>query len=61
MVQRLFPAFSSGDGDVQVFLSLGLPDEVLKASGSQAGIKWPVLRTGFTRYDASYFLLLSVP
>jgi len=55
MVQRLTPAFGSGDSYVQVFLDLALPDEVIKMPWSQAGIKWYILSAGLTRYNASYF------
>ncbi len=57
MVQRLAPAFGSGDSYVQVVLNLALPDEIIKTPWPQAGIKWYVLSAGFTRYNASYFNL----
>ena len=55
MVQCLAPAFGSGDSYVQIILNLGLPDEVIKLAGSEAGIKLCVLSAGFTRYNALYF------
>ena len=48
MVQCLTPAFGGSDSYAQVFLNLVLPDEVIKAPGSEAGIKWYILGTGFT-------------
>ena len=57
MVQRLAPAFGSSDGYVQIVLNSDLPDEIIKPPWSQAGIKWYILNTGFTRYNASYFNL----
>ena len=57
MVQRLIPALGSGNSYIQIVLNPSLPDEVIKTPWSQAGIKWYVLSTGFTRYNASYFNL----
>ncbi len=57
MVKCLAPAFGSGDSYVQIVLNPGLPDEVIKTPRSQAGIKWYVLSSGLTRYNASYFNL----
>jgi hypothetical protein len=48
MVQRLAPAFSRRDGYLDVFLNLVLPDEVSKASGSEAGVKGYILGSGLT-------------
>ena len=48
MVQRLTPAFGGGNGDVQIVLNPGLPDEVPKTARSQAGIERLVLSTGLT-------------
>jgi len=48
MVQRLTPAFSGGNRDVQIVLNPGLPDEVIKAARSQAGIEWLILTIGLT-------------
>jgi hypothetical protein len=55
MVQRLAPAFSRGDRDVEVFLNLVLPDEVSKASGSEATVKSYILGSGLTGNNALYF------
>jgi len=55
MVQRLTSAFSGDNSYVQIVLDLALPDEFIEVAGSQAGIKWFVFSTGFTRYDSSYF------
>ena len=55
MVQRFVSAFSRRDSYVQIALNLVLADEIIKATGSEAGIKWYVLSAGFTRYNASYF------
>lgn len=54
MIQRLTSAFSSDNSYVQIVLDLALPDEFIEAAGSQAGIKWLVLGTGFPRYNPSY-------
>jgi len=54
MVQRITPAFSRGDGYVQVILNLVLPDEFIKVAWPEAGIKRGILNIGFTRYNASY-------
>ena len=59
MVQRLTPTFSGGNSDVQVFLDLALPDEVIETPRPQAGVEWYILSAGFTRYDAGYFNLAS--
>ena len=48
MVQRLAPAFSRSDSYLQVILNLTLPDEVIKASGSEASIKGYILSLGLT-------------
>jgi hypothetical protein len=48
MVQRLIPAFSRRDSYLQVFLNLVLPDEVIKALGSEASIKGYILGSGLT-------------
>ncbi|GAH97676.1 unnamed protein product [marine sediment metagenome] len=48
MVQRLAPAFSCSDSYLQVILNLILPDKVIKASGSEAGIKAYILGFGLT-------------
>ena len=48
MVQRLTPAFGGGNRYVQVVLNPGLPDEVTKRAGPQAGIERLVLSTRFT-------------
>jgi len=48
MVQRLTPAFGSGDSYVHIVFDLALPDEVIKAPWSQAGIKWYVFTAWFT-------------
>ena len=55
MVQRLASTFGGSDGYVQIALDLILSDEVIKATGSEAGVKWYVLSARFARYDASYF------
>ena len=54
MVQCLASAFGSSNGYVQVVLDPDLPDELIKSPWSQAGIKWYVLSSGLTRYNASY-------
>jgi hypothetical protein len=46
MVQRLAPAFSRSDSYSDVFLNLVLPDEVIKASGSEASVKRYILSSG---------------
>ena len=48
MVQRLTPAFGGGNGDVQIVLNPGLPDEVTKTAGPQAGIEWLIISTRFS-------------
>ena len=48
MVQRLAPAFSRSDSYPEIFLNLVLPDEVVKASGSEAGVKGYILSFGLT-------------
>jgi len=48
MVQRLAPAFGRRDSYVQIVLNLGLPDEVIKATGPEAGVKWFVFSAWFT-------------
>ncbi len=48
MVQRFAPTFGRGDSYVQIVFNLGLPDEVIKATGSEAGVKWYVFSAGFT-------------
>jgi hypothetical protein len=48
MVQRLVSAFSRSDSYLQVFLNLVLPDEVNKASGSEASVKDYILGSGLT-------------
>ena len=57
MVQCLAPAFGSSNSYVQIVLDPDLPDEIIKTPWSQAGIKWYILSTGFTGYNASYFNL----
>jgi len=57
VVQRLLPAFSRGDGYLEVFLNLVLPDEVVKAPGAEAAVQGSVLGSGLTRNDALYFLI----
>jgi len=46
VVQRLAPAFSRGDGYLQVFLDLVLPGEVVKTVGTEAGVKGVILGFG---------------
>jgi len=48
MVQRLASTFGRGDGYVQIILNPGLPNEVIKVTGSEAGVKWYVFSAGFT-------------
>jgi len=48
VVQRLLPAFSRGDGYLEVFLNLVLPDEVVKASGAEAAVEGYILGSGLT-------------
>ena len=55
MVQRITPAFGSGDGYTQIFLDLFLPDEVVKAPGAEAGVMRYIFSTRFTGYNAFYF------
>jgi len=57
MVQCLAPSLGGSNGDADVFLDFVLPDELLEAAGAQAGIKRPVLGSGLTRYNTSYFNL----
>jgi hypothetical protein len=59
VVERLAPTFGSRDGDVQIIFDLALPDEIIETPWPQAGIKWQVFSAGFTRYNASYFTLVS--
>jgi len=61
VVQRLASALSSSDSYVQIILDSGLPDEVIKAPGSQSSIKRYILSGGFTRYNAFYFSLPPLP
>jgi len=46
MVQRLAPAFSRSDGYPEILLNLVLPDEVVKASGSEATVEGYILSSG---------------
>jgi len=57
MVKCLTPPFSCGDSYVQILLNSGLTNELIKATGPEAGIKRYVFSTGFTRYNAVYFNL----
>jgi hypothetical protein len=56
VIQRLAPAFSRGDGYLQVFLDLVLPGEVVEAAGAEAGVEGGVLGFGLARNNALYFL-----
>ena len=47
MIQRITPAFGSGDGYTQIFLDLILSDKVVKAPGAEAGVKRYIFSTGF--------------
>jgi hypothetical protein len=58
VVQRLAPAFSRGDGYLQVFLDLILPGEVVKAAGAEAGVKAGVLGLGLAGNNALYGFVL---
>jgi len=58
VVQRIAPAFSRGDGYLQVFLDLVLPGEVVKAAGAEAGVKGGVLGFGLAGNNALYFFVL---
>ena len=57
MVKCLSPPLSCGDSYAQILLNSGLTNELIKATGSEAGIKRYVFSTGFTRYNAVYFNL----
>ena len=57
MVKCLAPPFSRGDSYAQILLNSGLTNKLIKATGSEAGIKGYVLSTGFTRYNAVYLKL----
>jgi len=48
MVKCLTPAFSRGDGYIQVIFNPALANEVFDTMGSEADIKRRVLGTGFT-------------
>ena len=48
VVQCFAPAFGSGDSYIQILLNPILPDEVIKAPGTETGIQWRVLGVGFT-------------
>jgi hypothetical protein len=48
MVQRLAPALSRGDGYLEVFLNLVLPDKFGEMAGSEAAVKGYVLSSGLT-------------
>jgi len=55
VVQGLLPAPGGGDGNLYIVLYLVLPDEVIKAPGTEAAIKRFVLGVGLARDYALYF------
>jgi hypothetical protein len=56
MVDGFAPALGSGDGNLEVFLGLVLPDKVGQGTRPEAGIEGCVLFAGLPGYDASYGL-----
>jgi len=54
MVDRFAAAFGGGDGNLEVFLGLVLPDEVGQGTRPEAIIQGCVLFAGLTGNDASY-------
>jgi hypothetical protein len=54
MVDRFAAAPGSGDGYLEVFLGIVLPDEVGQGTRSEAVIQGCVLFTGLAGYDARY-------
>ena len=48
MVQRLAPALSRGDGYLEVFLNLALPDKFSEMARPEAAVKVYVLSFGLT-------------
>ena len=56
MVDRLAPALSGGDGNLEVFLDLFLPDEVGQGTRAEAGIEGCVLCVGLSGDNAGYGL-----
>ena len=57
MVKCFTPPFSCSDSYAQILLNSSLTNELIKATGPEAGIKRYVFSTGFTRYNAVYFNL----
>jgi len=56
MVDRLAPALGGGDGNLEVFLDLVLPDKVGQGTRPEAGIEGCVLFAGLAGYNAGYGL-----
>ncbi len=56
MVEWFTPAFSGGNGDVQVLLDFVLPDKIGERPRSQVDIERLVFAAGFTGNDAGYFV-----
>ena len=54
MIQRLSPALSRGDGDIQILPDPGLTDKIIKPPRTEASIKREVLSAWFTRYNTLY-------
>jgi hypothetical protein len=56
MVDRLAPAFSSGDGNLEVFLYIFLAYEIVQGTRPKAVIEGRILFAGLTGNNASYGL-----
>lgn len=56
MVDGFAPAFSGGDGNLEVFLGLVLPDKVGQGARPEAVIQGCVFFDGFAGNNASYCL-----
>ena len=56
VIQGFSATLGGANGYLEVFLGLILSGELSQMPRPQAGVQRRVLGTGFTRYDASYFV-----